>query len=91
MDATAELDTRAHPNAAVDVRFVSACRGRHKRCKILPIVPGLHPVPARREQWSHGHVRGLVGALDPGEREIDDFVGEDFKAAHPERYGSATA
>ena len=28
-----------------------------------------------------------VGAPDPGEQEIDDFVGEDFKAAHPERYG----
>jgi hypothetical protein len=32
-----------------------------------------------------------IGAPDPGEQEIDDFVGEDFKAAHPERYGSATA
>jgi hypothetical protein len=34
------------------------------------------------------HVINL-GAPDPGEQEIDDFVGEDFKAAHPERYGSA--
>jgi hypothetical protein len=32
-----------------------------------------------------------LGAPDPGEQEIDDFVGEDFKAAHPERYGSASA
>ena len=30
-----------------------------------------------------------LGAPDPGEKEIDDFVGDDFKAAHPERYGSA--
>jgi hypothetical protein len=30
-----------------------------------------------------------LGAPDPGEQEIDDFVGEDFKAAHPERYTSA--
>jgi hypothetical protein len=29
-----------------------------------------------------------IGAPDPGEQEIDDFVGDDFKAAHPERYGS---
>jgi hypothetical protein len=29
-----------------------------------------------------------LGAPDPGEREIDDFVGEDFKASHPERYGA---
>ena len=36
------------------------------------------------------HVINL-GAPDPGEQEIDDFVGEDFKAAHPERYGSAVA
>ena len=36
------------------------------------------------------HVINL-GAPDPGEHEIDDFVGEDFKAAHPERYGSASA
>ena len=36
------------------------------------------------------HVINL-GAPDPGEQEIDDFVGEDFKAAHPERYGSASA
>ena len=28
-----------------------------------------------------------IGAPDPGETEIDDFVGDDFKAAHPERYG----
>ncbi len=28
-----------------------------------------------------------LGAPDPGDREIEDFVGEDFKAAHPERYG----
>jgi hypothetical protein len=34
------------------------------------------------------HVLAL-GAPDPGEQEIDDFVGDDFKAAHPERYGSA--
>jgi hypothetical protein len=32
------------------------------------------------------HVIAL-GAPDPGEQEIDDFVGDDFKAAHPERYG----
>jgi len=36
------------------------------------------------------HVLAL-GAPDPGEQEIDDFVGDDFKAAHPERYGSASA
>jgi hypothetical protein len=30
-----------------------------------------------------------LGAPDPGEREIDDFVGDDFKAAHPERYQAA--
>ena len=30
-----------------------------------------------------------MGAPDPGEQEIDDFVGDDFKAAHPERYGGA--
>ena len=29
-----------------------------------------------------------LGAPDPGESEIDDFVGEDFKASHPERYGA---
>jgi hypothetical protein len=29
-----------------------------------------------------------IGAPDPGEQEIDDFVGDDYKAAHPERYGS---
>jgi hypothetical protein len=28
-----------------------------------------------------------IGAPDPGEEEIADFVGDDFKAAHPERYG----
>jgi hypothetical protein len=28
-----------------------------------------------------------LSAPDPGEQDIDDFVGEDFKAAHPERYG----
>lgn len=28
-----------------------------------------------------------IGAPDPREQEIDDFVGDDFKAAHPERYG----
>ncbi|MBV9132227.1 MAG: hypothetical protein JO020_07145 [Chloroflexi bacterium] len=27
-----------------------------------------------------------LGAPDPGESEISDFVGDDFKAAHPERY-----
>jgi hypothetical protein len=31
------------------------------------------------------HVIAL-GAPDPGDSEIDDFVGDDFKAAHPERY-----
>jgi hypothetical protein len=36
------------------------------------------------------HVIAL-GAPDPGEQEIDDFVGDDFKAAHPERYGAAGA
>jgi hypothetical protein len=30
-----------------------------------------------------------IGAPDPGEQEPDDFVGEDFKAAHPERYGTS--
>jgi hypothetical protein len=30
------------------------------------------------------HVMGM-GAPDPGETEIADFVGDDFKAAHPER------
>jgi hypothetical protein len=29
-----------------------------------------------------------LAAPDPGEQEIDDFVGEDFKAAHPERYSA---
>lgn len=29
-----------------------------------------------------------LGAPDPGEPEIDDFVGDDFKAAHPERYSA---
>jgi hypothetical protein len=33
------------------------------------------------------HVIAL-GAPDPGEQEIDDFVGDDFKAAHPERYSA---
>jgi hypothetical protein len=33
------------------------------------------------------HVIAL-GAPDPGEQEIDDFVGDDFKAAHPERYST---
>jgi hypothetical protein len=33
------------------------------------------------------HVIGL-GSPDPGEQEIDDFVGDDFKAEHPERYPS---
>ena len=31
------------------------------------------------------HVMAL-GAPDPGEGEIDDFVGDDFKAANPDRY-----
>ena len=30
-----------------------------------------------------------IGAPDPGELEIDDFVGDDFKAQHPERYPAA--
>jgi hypothetical protein len=30
-----------------------------------------------------------LGAPDPGEQEIDDFVGDEFKAEHPERYTSA--
>jgi len=29
-----------------------------------------------------------IGAPDPGEQEPDDFVGDDFKAAHPERYST---
>lgn len=29
-----------------------------------------------------------LGAPDPGESEIDDFVGDEFKAEHPERYGA---
>jgi hypothetical protein len=33
------------------------------------------------------HVVAL-GAPDPGEQEIEDFVGDDFKAAHPERYSA---
>ena len=33
------------------------------------------------------HVQNM-GAPDPGGREIDDFVGDDFKAAHPERYSA---
>jgi len=35
------------------------------------------------------HVLAL-GAPDPGEQEIDDFVGDEFKAAHPERYGTTS-
>jgi hypothetical protein len=31
------------------------------------------------------HVMSM-GAPDPGEQEIDDFVGDDFKAANPDRY-----
>jgi hypothetical protein len=27
------------------------------------------------------------GGPDPGEWEISDFVGDEFKAEHPERYG----
>jgi hypothetical protein len=34
------------------------------------------------------HVIAL-GAPDPGEQEIEDFVGDDFKAEHPERYATA--
>ena len=34
------------------------------------------------------HVIAL-GAPDPGEQEIDDFVGDDFKAANPDRYPGA--
>jgi len=30
-----------------------------------------------------------IGAPDPGQEEIDDFVGDDFKAEHPERYAAA--
>jgi len=30
-----------------------------------------------------------LGAPDPGQDEPEDFVGEDFKAAHPERYGAS--
>jgi hypothetical protein len=33
------------------------------------------------------HVMSL-GAPDPGEAEVDDFVGDDFKASHPERYSA---
>lgn len=29
-----------------------------------------------------------IGAPDPGEQEPDDFVGDEFKAEHPERYGA---
>ena len=36
------------------------------------------------------HLTGL-GAPDPGAQEPDDFVGDDFKAAHPERYGAQSA
>ena len=32
-----------------------------------------------------------IGAPDPGQQEADDFVGDDFKAAHPERYGSTSS
>lgn len=32
-----------------------------------------------------------IGAADPGAQEIADFVGDDFKAAHPERYGTTSA
>jgi len=32
-----------------------------------------------------------IGAPDPGESEIDDFVGDEFKASHPERYSSQSA
>jgi hypothetical protein len=32
-----------------------------------------------------------IGAPDPGAEEIADFVGDDFKAAHPERYGTSSA
>jgi hypothetical protein len=28
-----------------------------------------------------------IGGSDPGEAEIVDFVGEEFKSEHPERYG----
>jgi len=40
--------------------------------------------------WStfREHVMAL-GAPDPGQDEPEDFVGEDFKAAHPERYGAS--
>jgi hypothetical protein len=31
-----------------------------------------------------------IGAPEPGEAAPDDFVGEDFKAAHPERYGASS-
>ncbi len=31
------------------------------------------------------HVMAM-GAPDPGDQEIDDFVGDDFKAANPDRY-----
>lgn len=36
------------------------------------------------------HVIAL-GAPDPGEQEPDDFVGDDFKAANPDRYPSYQA
>jgi len=32
-----------------------------------------------------------IGAPDPGEQEADDFVGNDFKAEHPERYGARSS
>jgi hypothetical protein len=31
-----------------------------------------------------------IGAPDPGATEISDFVGDDCKSAHPERYSQAT-
>ena len=34
------------------------------------------------------HVQEL-GSPDPGEAEDEDFVGDDFKAEHPERYPQA--
>jgi hypothetical protein len=32
-----------------------------------------------------------IGAPAPGPDEPDDFVGEDFKRAHPERYGQRSS
>ena len=44
----------------------------------------------RRPARPPGFRQHLLGrAPHPGEQEIDDFVGDDFKAAHPERYGGA--